>query len=181
MFHIIMKIGGRSCKIAVNSESCINDVSSTIIAKIGLKAVPHPHPFRVTWINSSALEVKQRCLVPIDFDLYKDNIWYDVVSMDVGHVILGRTWLYDKDVTIYGRSNMCQFEHEGKKIKLLPRELKAEPSKPKPTTVKNTNNISLMTAKAFNQNLEKVAPFVILATKKITKEPTPRSLLKLHQ
>ena len=35
MFHIIMKIGGRSYKIAVNSESCINDVSSTIIAKIG--------------------------------------------------------------------------------------------------------------------------------------------------
>ena len=67
--------------------------------------------------------------------------------MDVGHVILGRSWLYDKDVTIYGRSNMCQFEHEGKKIKLLPREPKDESSKPKPTTVKKTNSISLITAK----------------------------------
>jgi len=27
--------------------------------------------------------------------------------------------LFDKNVTIYGQSNMCQFEHEGKKIKLL--------------------------------------------------------------
>jgi len=91
------------------------------------------------------------------------------MSMDVGHVILGRPWLYDKDVTIYGRSNMCQFEHEGKKIKLLPREPKVEPSEPKPTIVKKTNSISLITAKAFSQDV-KGAPFVLLATKKITKE-----------
>jgi len=48
VFHIIMKIGGRSCKIIVNSESCINDVSSTVIAKLGLNVVPHPHPYRIT-------------------------------------------------------------------------------------------------------------------------------------
>ena len=88
MFHIIMKISGRSFKIIIDSRSCINIVSSTIVAKIGLKAVPYPHPYKITWINSSALEVKQRCLVPIDFGLYRDNIWFDVVSMDVGHVIL---------------------------------------------------------------------------------------------
>ena len=110
MFHIITKIGGKSCKVIIDSGSCINAVSSKVITKFGLKAVPHPHPYIVTWINSSALEVKQRCLVPIDFGLFKDKIWSDVVTMNVGHVILGRPWLYDKDVTMYGRSNMCQFE-----------------------------------------------------------------------
>ena len=90
--------------------------------------------------------------------------------MDVGHVILGRPWLYDKDVTNYDQLNMCQFEHEGKKIKLLPREPKVEPSEPKPTIVKKTNSINLITSKAFNQDVEKGAPFVILVTKKITKE-----------
>jgi len=90
MFHIIMKIGRRSCKIIVDSGSCINAVSSTVIAKIGLKSVPHLYPYRVTWINSLVLEVKQRCLVPIDFRLYKYKIWCDVVSMDVGHIILER-------------------------------------------------------------------------------------------
>jgi len=43
-----------------------------------------------------------------------------MITMNVGQVILGRAWLFDKNVTIYGRSNMCQFEHEGKKIKPLP-------------------------------------------------------------
>jgi len=39
--------------------------------------------------------------------------------MNVSQVILGRSWLFDKNVTIYGRSNMCQFEHESKQIKVL--------------------------------------------------------------
>jgi hypothetical protein len=51
---------------------------------------------------------------------YKDEIWCDVIPMDVGHVILGRPWLYDLDVTIYGRTNSCSFTFKGKKIKLNP-------------------------------------------------------------
>ena len=43
--------------------------------------------------------------------------------MDVGHIILGRPWLYDRDVTIYGRPNSCSFVQEGKKIKLVPLRL----------------------------------------------------------
>jgi len=38
--------------------------------------------------------------------------------MNVGQVILGSPW-FDKNVTIYSWSNMCQFEYEGKQIKLL--------------------------------------------------------------
>lgn len=37
--------------------------------------------------------------------------------MDVGSLILGRPWLYDKDVTIHGQSNICSFKHQGKRIK----------------------------------------------------------------
>jgi len=49
--------------------------------------------------------------------------------MNVDQVILGRSWLFDKNITIYGRSNMCQFEHEGKQIKLLSLRLKTEQPK----------------------------------------------------
>jgi uncharacterized ubiquitin-like protein YukD len=40
--------------------------------------------------------------------------------MDVGHIILGRPWLYDLDVTFHGRSNLCSFVFEVKKIKITP-------------------------------------------------------------
>ena len=55
---------------------------------------------------------------PVNFNHYKDKIWCDVITMNVGQVILGRPW-FDKNVTICDRSNMCQFEHKGKQIKLL--------------------------------------------------------------
>jgi len=77
-----------------------------IINKIGLKAEPHPHPYKVSWINEAALNITQRCLVPIEFTVYKDKIWCDVVTMNVGQIILERPWLFDNNVHIYGRSNM---------------------------------------------------------------------------
>ena len=57
-----------------------------------------------------------------------------------------------------------------KEDQVVTSETKIEPSEPKPTTVKKTNSISLITTKAFSQDVKKGAPFVILATKKITKE-----------
>ena len=45
-------------------------------------------------------------------------MWCD--SNDVGPIILGRPWIYDLDVTLYGRSNSCSFMHNGQRIKHNP-------------------------------------------------------------
>ena len=74
----------------------------------------------MSWVDTSSIDIKERCLLPIQFMSYKDEIWCDVILMDVRHVILGRPWLYDLDVTIYGRTNSCSFTFKGKKIKLKP-------------------------------------------------------------
>ena len=58
----------------VDNESCVNVVSSKMIEKVGLEVVPHPHPYKVSWINSTALNVKQQCLDPIEFNVYKAKI-----------------------------------------------------------------------------------------------------------
>ena len=36
----------------------------------GLKSVPHFHPFKVPWANSTALGVKHPCFIPFNFHLY---------------------------------------------------------------------------------------------------------------
>jgi len=77
----------------VDSESCVNVISSKMIENVGRKAEPYPHLYKVSWINSTALDVKQQCLVLIEFDVYKDKIWCDVLTMIVGQNILGRSWL----------------------------------------------------------------------------------------
>lgn len=64
-------------------------------------------------------------IVPIEFGQYNDKIWCDVVPIYVGNMILSRPWLFDLNVTLYGKSNTCVFEFKGKKIKLTPLSLKA--------------------------------------------------------
>ena len=84
----------------MDGESCINVVSSVIINKVGLKAEPHPRPYKVSWSNEVALNVTQRCFVPIEFTVYKDKIWCDVITMNVGQIILGIPWLFDPKKSI---------------------------------------------------------------------------------
>ncbi|XP_022841848.1 uncharacterized protein LOC111365525 [Olea europaea var. sylvestris] len=119
IFHTYIKINNKGCKVIMDSGSCINVVSMTTVSRLGLKSVPHPRPYSVSWVDTSSIAIKERCLVPIQFLEYKDHIWCDVISMDVRHIILGRPWLFDLDVTIYGRSN-CSFVFNGKKIHLNP-------------------------------------------------------------
>ncbi|XP_022859696.1 uncharacterized protein LOC111380384 [Olea europaea var. sylvestris] len=92
IFHTYIKINNKRCKVIVDSGSCINVVSMACVSRLGLKSVPHPQPYSVSWVDTSSIAVKKRCLVPIQFLEYKDHIWRDVISMDVGHIILGRPW-----------------------------------------------------------------------------------------
>ena len=126
IFHTWTKIGDKNCKIIVDSESCVNVVSSSLVSKIGLKMVPHPSPYKVAWVNASSIEVNERCLIPVQFATYKDKIWCDMISIDAGHVILGRPWLFYMDVTLWEKSNTCTFNHEGQQIKLIPSQPKSK-------------------------------------------------------
>ncbi|KAK4477808.1 hypothetical protein RD792_017070 [Penstemon davidsonii] len=120
IFHTYVKSGDKSCKLIIDNGSCINVVSSHTISLLSLTPVDHPQPYRVAWIETSSIPVTQRCKVPIQFLSYKDVVWCDVVPMNAGHILLGRPWLYDHDVTIFGRTNSCSFIHNGKKITLNP-------------------------------------------------------------
>ena len=44
----------------------------------------------------------------------------DVVPMQACQLLLGRPWLYDHDVQIFGRTNKLAFMYNGEQIYLLP-------------------------------------------------------------
>ncbi|GFZ18557.1 hypothetical protein Acr_27g0002960 [Actinidia rufa] len=83
---------------------------------------------------------------------YSDKIWCDVVPMDVGHIILGRPWLFDMDVTIYGRSNSCSFLFENKRIKLNPLQPKPS-SKQKKENPTNGKDLNIISPKEFEREI----------------------------
>ena len=116
---ILTKINNKNFRVIIDSGRCVNTVTSGMMTKLGLKIVPHPQSYKLFWVNSASINVKEKCLVSIQFVTYLD-IWCDVVTMDVGHIILGRSWLYDLDITVYGRSSSYSFVHNGKKVKLAP-------------------------------------------------------------
>ena len=79
---------------------------------------PHPKPYKVAWINSTFLPVTKRCLVSISRGQYNDSIWCDVIPMTVTHILLGRPWLYDRDVCHIKEDNTYKFMFNNAQIVL---------------------------------------------------------------
>src|SRR3954463_2879303 len=61
-------------------------------------------------------------MVRVNFEIgpYMDSIEFDVVTMTVCHLLLGRPWLYDRSVQHNGRANTYHLEFKGKMINLHP-------------------------------------------------------------
>jgi hypothetical protein len=51
IFYTYIKCGDKRCKIIIDSGSCINAVSSGSVSHLGLKSVPHPKPYNMSWVN----------------------------------------------------------------------------------------------------------------------------------
>ena len=80
--------------------SCANVASQSMVDKLKLVVTPHPKPYTIQWLNQSkGLKISQRCLLSLSIGkTYKDDIWCDIVPMDACHVLLGRPWLFDREV-----------------------------------------------------------------------------------
>ena len=53
------------------------------------------------------------CLVSIQMGDYKDEIYCEVLPMDV---LIGSPWLYDLNVTNFGKDNIYSFKYKDKNI-----------------------------------------------------------------
>ncbi|XP_057958649.1 uncharacterized protein LOC131151421 [Malania oleifera] len=126
--------GSKSCKMIIDGGSCMNVISKSAAEKLRLKTEPHSNPYNVAWVNAMTMPVSHRCLVPIKIGEYEDQIWCDVLPMNVAHILVGRPWLFDMDVSHNGRANTYFFKCNGKRIILSPFEPKSGKSKKKEET-----------------------------------------------
>ena len=120
IFHTVIQSVYKKCKLMIDEGSSMNMVSKNAVKLLNLKVEPHPNPFREAWVNDHTLPVTQRYLVSIQMGDYKDEIYCDVLPMDVAHVLLGRPWLCDLNVTNFGKDNIYSFKYKGKNIILRP-------------------------------------------------------------
>jgi hypothetical protein len=110
------------CDVIIDSGSSENIISRTMVTKLGLKTEKHPSPYKIGWIKLGAeTKVTETCLIQFSIGRnYMDEITCDVVKMDACHMILGRPWQYDVDVTYKGRDNVYVFMRGGQKVVLGP-------------------------------------------------------------
>ena len=120
IFFTYIQIGNDFYKMIIDSGSTVNAISEKALKHLGLRFEKHPSPYKVSRVTSSSLPVDKRCLLTIKFLSHEDQVWLDVVPMDIGSIIIGRPWLYHNDVRIQGRTNECSFMFKNKQIILKP-------------------------------------------------------------
>nr|GEX90068.1 hypothetical protein [Tanacetum cinerariifolium] len=132
-----------------DDDVAYGDYEATLVYDEGsrLKAENHPKPYKLEWLKKGR-EVTVSKRVYVSFLLgttYKDNVWCDVVAMDACHLLLGRPWEYDRDITHNGKTNTYSFLFAGIKITLMPK---------KPKEVVNKPTGTLLTLSQFEDELE---------------------------
>ncbi|GJU20386.1 putative reverse transcriptase domain-containing protein [Tanacetum coccineum] len=153
--------------------SCDNLIVAEAVQKLGLKTENHPKPYKLQWLKKGGEVTVSRCvLVPFSVgNTYKDNVWCDVVPMDVCHLLLGRPWEYDRDITNNGRTNTYSFLFGGVKITLMP-------NNPKEVICKPTG--TLLTLSQFEDELEMGDSVFMLIRKEVAEDSEiPEAMITL--
>jgi hypothetical protein len=84
-------VQNKVCSLIIDSESCDNVCSTTLISKLNLCTVKHVKPYRLQWLNdSSEVKVTKQVVVPFFIRKYVDEVLCDMVPIQASHILLGR-------------------------------------------------------------------------------------------
>ena len=183
IFHSRCTVQGKVYSLIIDSGSCANVVSLSMIEKLNLQTSVHPHPYNIQWLNQSkGLQVNSRCLISFSIGKnYNDELWFDVIPMDACHMLLGRPWLFDRKVTNNGYLNTYSFTRNGKKITLTllsPSQIQKKPSTKNP----DPSDLFLMCSepllRATQHEFRSFKDWILTDVSSQTKTPNTRQYLR---
>ena len=78
------------CSVIIDSGSCTNVASATMVENLKLTIQDHPHPYKLQWFNNSGeVQVTKQVLISFHIGKYVDEVLCDVVPVQASHIILG--------------------------------------------------------------------------------------------
>ena len=78
-------------------------------------------PYQVQWLDGTdTFPIEYKVQVPFKIGAYEDTVECDVVPMKVCHMLLGRSWQFEKGALHDGRSNQYSFKWNDKLLVLIP-------------------------------------------------------------
>lgn len=93
VFRTSCKVQGKVCKVIVDLGSTINIAFVEMVTKLNLQRIPHPHPYKVSWLNKGQQAlISEQVWIEFSIGEYKDRVLCDVVEINACHLLLGMPW-----------------------------------------------------------------------------------------
>ncbi|GAV84649.1 hypothetical protein CFOL_v3_28091 [Cephalotus follicularis] len=118
IFQSRCSIGDKICSMIIDSVSCANVASTTLVTKLGLPTTSHLKPYKLQWLND-AKQLKVTHQVLLSFAIgkhYNDEFLCDVIPMDACPLLLGRSWQIDRSAIRDGRKNTYTIKKDENKF-----------------------------------------------------------------
>jgi ferredoxin len=117
IFNTRCYVQSKVCGLIIDSGSCVNVCSTTLVSKLNLCSVKHAKPYRLQWLNDSGeVKVTKQVVVSFSIGKYVDEVLCDVVPMQASHILLGRPWQYHRKAIHDGVKNRYTIVKDGKTI-----------------------------------------------------------------
>jgi hypothetical protein len=115
LFHIRVVSKHPNIDTLFDLSSQVNLISEALVKKMGLETKPYPNPYPLGWVCDKAkLNVTKQCSVKFAFaSNLIDEVYLDVVSLDICVIVLGTPYLYDiKQSSFIMRTNITLLKGE---------------------------------------------------------------------
>ncbi|XP_015159875.1 uncharacterized protein [Solanum tuberosum] len=121
LFHSKCFIKDSVCSLIIDSGSCTNVASTTLVEFLKLPTTKHATPYKLQWLSECReLRVHLQVMIKFKIGKYQEEVLCDVVPMQACHVLLGRPWQHDRSTKHDGRTNKYSLVLNDRKYVLHP-------------------------------------------------------------